>query len=349
MFSSRAGEAEEGFRFEYIKIENNSTKATNIVRGSFGPYIGIDSDYMEFINNIVNIRIPGYSVANMSNYFTIRYNDKSSYQAISNRFDINDLPTSSQSDNTEETPITVCGNGDCYISLFTHRVNRNFQDPSAPTNGQIVDPKCWKDHYKVTDGIINVESFDEINLGDLNAKNMGLWLTIPIKSSKNLCIRALDESIPDEVALFGHPRGFYPYFDMLSSGSYKIPEALCFNDGFSKGLSERYNFEVPDVPYIKNEYTNRILYSDIHITDSFSNGFRTFRGGNFRDYPKTYGAITKILELNGSIVCVFEHGVVRIPVNERAAAGDGPGGTIYINTNNVLPDNPLVLSYSYGS
>lgn len=349
MFSSRAGEAEEGFRFEYIKIENNSTNATNIVRGSFGPYIGIDSDYMEFVNNIVNIRIPGYSVANMSNYFTIRYNDKSSYQAISNRFDINDLSTNSQSDNTEETPFTVCGNGDCYISLFTHRVNRNFQDPSAPTNGQIVDPKCWKDHYRVTDGVINVESFDEINLGDLNAKNMGLWLTIPIKSSKNLCIRALDESIPDEVALFGHPRGFYPYFDMLSSGSYKIPEALCFNDGFSKGLSERYNFEVPDVPYIKNEYTNRIIYSDIHITDSFSNGFRTFRGGNFRDYPKTYGSITKILELNGSIVCVFEHGVVRIPVNERAAAGDGPGGTIYINTNNVLPDNPLVLSYSYGS
>ena len=267
MFSSRAGEAEEGFRFEYIKIENNSTNATNIVRGSFGPYIGIDSDYMEFVNNIVNIRIPGYSVANMSNYFTIRYNDKSSYQAISNRFDINDLPTNSQSNNTEETPITVCGNGDCYISLFTHRVNRNFQDPSAPTNGQIVDPKCWKDHYRVTDGVINVESFDEINLGDLNAKNMGLWLTIPIKSSKNLCIRALDESIPDEVALFGHPRGFYPYFDMLSSGSYKIPEALCFNDGFSKGLSERYNFEVPDVPYIKNEYTNRIIYSDIHITD----------------------------------------------------------------------------------
>lgn len=347
MFSSRAGEAEEGFRFEYIKIENNSTNATNIARGSFGPYIGIDSDYMEFVNNIVNIRIPGYSVANMSNYFTIRYNDKSSYQAISNRFDINDLSTNSQSD--EETSLTVCGNGDCYISLFTHRVNRNFQDPSAPTNGQIVDPKCWEDHYRVTDGVINVESFDEINLGDLNAKNMGLWLTIPIKSSKNLCIRALDESIPDEVALFGHPRGFYPYFDMLSSGSYKIPEALCFNDGFSKGLSERYNFEVPDVPYIKNEYTNRILYSDIHITDSFSNGFRTFRGGNFRDYPKTYGSITKIIELNGSIVCVFEHGVVRIPVNERAAAGDGPGGTIYINTNNVLPDNPLVLSYSYGS
>nr|DAU17876.1 MAG TPA: hypothetical protein [Bacteriophage sp.] len=24
--------------------------------------------------------------------------------------------------------------GDCYICQFTHRLNRNFQDPSAPSN-----------------------------------------------------------------------------------------------------------------------------------------------------------------------------------------------------------------------
>jgi hypothetical protein len=50
---------------------------------------------------------------------------------------------------------------------------------------------------------------------------------------------------------------------MTVKGSYKIPEALCYNQGFEKTLSYRYNYEVPDVPWIKNEFSNRIAYSNI--------------------------------------------------------------------------------------
>ena len=89
-------------------------------------------------------------------------------------------------------------------------------------------------------------------------------------------IRSLDASNVDEAALTGHSRGFYPYYGMSVDGSYKTPESLCLNKWFSKSLSERYNFEVPDVPTIKNNFTNRISYSDIHINDAFKNGFRTF-------------------------------------------------------------------------
>jgi hypothetical protein len=38
-----------------------------------------------------------------------------------------------------------------------------------------------------------------------------MWVTFTIRSRYNLCIRAIDESMVDEEALFGHPRGFYPY------------------------------------------------------------------------------------------------------------------------------------------
>jgi hypothetical protein len=41
MFSARAGEAEEAFRFEYVGTKNVNTKANNLLRGSFGPYLGI--------------------------------------------------------------------------------------------------------------------------------------------------------------------------------------------------------------------------------------------------------------------------------------------------------------------
>jgi hypothetical protein len=46
---------------------------------------------------------------------------------------------------------------------------------------------------------------------------------------------------------------------------------------------------------------------------------------------------------------VFEHGVALIPVNERAVAGEGAGGNIYINTSNVLPENPKIISDMFGS
>ena len=336
MFSARAGEAEEAFRYEYINSEIKSTDSSNLIRGSFGPYIAFDG--YKYPGTLVNIYIKDYQTMNKQELFKIRYSDKSPYYAISNRYDIED-------DNNG----FLLYRGDTYICTFTHRLNRNFQDPQAPTNHKIVDEDCWKDNYEVSDGVVKTENFDKINLGDVNAVKIGTWVTFQLVSSSNLNIRALDDSIVDEVSLTGHARAFYPYSGMSADGSYKIPEALCYNKGFNKSLSERYNFEVPDVPAIKNEFSNRISYSDIHVNDAFKNGYRTFRGTHYRDYPKTYGQITKLVELRGNLLCVFEHGVALIPVNERAVAGEGAGGNIYINTSNVLPENPKVISDTFGS
>ena len=353
LFSARAGEAEEAFRYEYIGRENTTTTASNLLRGSYGPYLGLVGD--NTYGNLITIKIPGYTESNMQDYFQIRYHDKSPFYAISSRFDLSNSKKWSHT-------ITIDGlrhehlimdsplyRGDCYICQFTHRLNRNFQDPSSPTNDKIVDPKCWKDHYEVQDGVVSIENFDEINLGDVNAIKLGLYITLFVRSTFNLNIRAIDNSIPDELSLFGHPRGFFPNTPMSNDGIYKIPEALCINKGFEKSLSEKLNFEVSDVPWVKNEFSNRICYSDPQVKDAFSNGWRTFLGQNYRDYPKTYGAITKILELRGNLLCVFEHGVVIIPINERAIAGEGAGGSVYINTSNVLPENPKVLSDTFGS
>ena len=42
------------------------------------------------------------------------------------------------------------------------------------------------------------KEFDEINLGDVNAVMLGQWVTFPVRSTINLNIRSLDDSIPDE-------------------------------------------------------------------------------------------------------------------------------------------------------
>ena len=348
MFSARAGEAEEAFRYEYLGYENNTKEADNLIRGSFGPYLGI-ANYKN-TNSLINIKIPGYSEANLQQYFEIRYHDKSPYYPISYRIDLSKPNKWFKDDTTTSYTLkNALYRGDCYICQFTHRINRNFQSPSTPTNDKIVDQYCWRDNYDVSDGVVKTENFEKINLGDVNAVRLGMYITVWVRSTYNLNIRALDSSNADEIGMFGHARGFYPYYSMSNEGSYKIPEALCYNKGFEKSLSEKYYYEVPDVPWIKNEFSNRIAYSEIQVTNAFENGWRTFFGTSYRDYPKTYGSIVKLVEFSGNLICVFEHGVALIPVNERAVAAQGSGGYAYINTSNVLPENPKILSHSFGS
>ena len=368
-FRSRAGEAEEAWRYESISEDYKSTHSKNtneedketqdnkqinsdIIRGSFGPYLGM-SDFPNLPCATIDILIPGYSESNAKEYINIRMNDHSEFFAISDRYSIQDsdnhliVPLS----NIIQTADRKCGyywnlyRGDCYICQFSHRINRNFNDPSAPYNDQIVDKNTWKDNYDLN----KLEKQENINLGDVNAVQLGMWVTFRIRSSNNLNVRTLDGSNVDETTMTGHPHGYYPYFDMITEGAYKHADSGVYNKGFATTLSRRSNFELPDVPHIKNWFGTRIMYSDIHINDAFKNGFRVFRGDHYRDYTREYGEIVKLITLDSNILCVFEHGVALIPVNERAVAGEGVGGNIYINTSNVLPEAPKIISDMFGS
>lgn len=371
LFRSRAGEAEEAWRYECIAEDykseyskkndtedsetiSNKQINTDIIRGSFGPYLAFnDKDNKFQPAETVNIYIPGYSTANMQSYFYLRMIDSSTFNAITDRYDIeeSDKYLINPPSNIVGQEDRSCGyqfnayRGDCYLCQFTHRVNRNFNDPSAPYNDEIVDENTWKENYDPN----NTEKYEQINLGDVNAIQLGMWVTFKVRSSNNLNIRTLDASNVDETAMCGHPRGYYPYLPMSTEGTYKHPESQVYNKGFTKSLSERWNFELPDVPYIKNWFGTRIMYSDIHVNDAYKNGFRVFQGTHYRDYTREYGEIVKLISLESNLLCVFEHGIALIPVNERAVAGEGTGGNVYINTSNVLPENPKIISDMFGS
>ena len=353
LFRSRAGEAEEAWRYKCVgekvtEVSDSSYQQINsdIIRGSFGPYLG-------FINGnigpakIVNIYIPGYNPSNIQEYMEIRMCDNSTYHAITDRKNINDFQSRLVGDinSGAESIWEPAYRGDCYICQFTQRINRNFNDPSAPYNDEIVDINTWRDNYDPS----NTEKYSQINLGDVNAIPLGMWVTFQLRSSNNLNIRSLDGSNVDEAAMTGNPRGYFPVQPMSTEGVFKKPESQIYNKGFAKSVSDRWNIEVPDVPHIKNWFGTRIMYSDIHITDAYKNGFRVFQGQNYRDYTRSYGEIVKLVSFEDSLLCVFEHGVALISVNERTVAGQGAGGNVYINTSNVLPENPKIISDVYGS
>jgi hypothetical protein len=63
MYSARAGEAEEAFRYEFLEKENKITEASNLIRASFGPYIGLKG-YI-YGGRLIDIKIKGYSESNL--------------------------------------------------------------------------------------------------------------------------------------------------------------------------------------------------------------------------------------------------------------------------------------------
>ena len=348
IFRSKLGDAEEAYQFRYIETNNRSkSDACNLVRGIYSPYLGIVSRGNISYNSLINIYIPGYSESQMNNYFSIRYDDNTAYYSIGDRIDINTaIHDWKHLNNNSSYQYTTLARGDCYLCTFTHRLNRNFADSSNPYNDEILDEDTWKNNYDAN----NSEKLQRINRGDVNAVQLGSWITFKLRSSTNLSIRSIDESNINEKGIFGRPRAWYPYQQDLISGNNKIPESYLYNDGLRSTLNEKYYFNVPEVPYIKNIYQNRIIYSDISINDAYRNGYRVFKSTNYVDYTKEYGSIIKLVSMGSSLICVFEHGVVLLPVNERIQTGEGDGGAIFINTKNVLPENSqVVLSDMIGS
>ena len=320
-FRARAGYPEEAYKYEYIGKEYEDTEDrkanSDIIRGNYGSYVGM-TGYKGHACDQVNIMIPGYKENDLFNYIQLRAQDTSAFYAISDRIDINTLNKSSSLLNESESSTQHFSQtyyrGDSYICQYTHRIIRNFNDPSAPYNDKIVDENSWKDNYDPD----NTEKYASINLGDVNAVPLGMWLTFQLRSSYNLNIRTVDKSHVDEYIMCGSHRSFYPNYGQIADGNQKIPDSSQYNKGFSKSVSEKYYFEVPDVPYIKQEFQNRIVFSDIHINDAYKNGFRVIRAMNHKDYPMTHGSITKLIELKNALLIIFEHGIGMVSINNNA-------------------------------
>lgn len=335
-FKAMAGEASSTAELSYLVAANKNKDATNIIRGLFSPYIGMEGN-QKLGTTLLNIRIPNYDET--SDYFSIRYRDMSPFYSITDRLDLNTV---------EKLEGVNAFRGDCFICNYTQRITRNFQDPETPINDTIVQSDTWRKHYSINKNNSN-ESNTKINRADVNAVQIGHWATFKVCSNINISMRCNDPFYPSEQGLTGNNRSFYPLSSMDVSGAAKIPESSLINGGYNVTVANKYFAEMPDVPAIKNVFNTRIMYSNIQINDAYRNNYRVFKTMDYRDYPITYGSLTKLVEWGGNLMAVFEHGVAIIAVNERAVAANGAGGNVFITANNVLPQNPYIVSTQFGS
>lgn len=348
VYKLEIGKAEESFRFKYIEIDNSTynagdedydkiNKATNLARGMYSPYLAVYSTSKLDTCCLYNI----YQNISLSTFqeYQNRMDSSEPFYAISNRYNFDDLTKK------DETRVIECWRGDCYINNFTYRLNRNFADPSLPNNDEIIDKNTWKDNYKVQEP----EKWENISRSDINAVQIGSWITFKVRSAMNYALRGQDHSFVSEKALMGAPRSYYPRDQVMWKGENKLPDSYLYNDAYRATLGFKCYFTLQDVNYIKDTFSNRIQYSAISIQDSFKNNYRYSLSTYFRDYSQEYGSITKLVGFEGYLLVVFEHGIGVAVVNERVLAGGGDGEPVFINTGNVLPEELTIITDTYGS
>ena len=343
------GETEEAYRFRYVKIDNGSynageedfdkiNKSSNIIRGKYSPYLAIYSNTELDTTCLYNI-YQSKNIYNITQQYLDRMDSRDAYYSISNRYNFEDLVKNNS------IYSIVCYRGDCYYNQFTYRLNRNFNDPSLPNNDQIIDRDTWKNNYDAS----NPEKWKDISRSDINAVQMGSWITLNVKSAMNYALRSTDHSYVSEEALMGSPRNFFPRSRIMWRGENKMPDSYLYNDAYRASLGYKCYFALQDINYIKNTFSNRIQYSAISIQDSFKNNYRYSLSTYFRDYSQEYGSIQKLVGFEGHILVIFEHGIGIAAINERVLAGQGEGGPVFINTQNVLPEELTIITDTYGT
>lgn len=360
IYRTEIGKAEEVYRFRYAEIDNGSTdtgtkvsgqydkgnaiedqasEATNIVRGIYSPYLAIYSNTKLDTSALYNIYQDTYSESNLKQEYQNRMDSSEPFYAIGDRLNFSQLSFS------DSNYSSICYRGDCFINTFTYRLNRNFNDPSLPNNDEIIDQYTWKNNYDVTDQT----KWEDINRSDINAVQMGSWITFRLRSAMNYALRSEDHSFTSEEALMGTPRSFYPRSFLLFRGENKLPDSYLFNDAFRATLGYKCYFTLQDINYIKDTFSNRIQYSAMAIQDSYKNNYRYSLNTYFRDYSLEYGSITKLVGFEGYLLVVFEHAIGIAVVNERILQGQGDGEPVFINTQNVLPEELTIISDTIGS
>ena len=342
-YSTKCGAAEDVSQFSFLGKRETGTTNLALIRGLYCPYLGVSTTLQD--NTVYTIKIPNYSRSFIKNYFKIRQNDNSPFFAISDR-----MPLDKKSLNVFR--------GDCYTNTVTMRINRNFIDSEVPVNEIIMDDTTWLDNYKGYFNTVNGKEEDDksdkgdyskINRADVNTVPLGMWVTFKCLSNYNLGLRSVDYSHPDEHALMGNPRTFYPVSDITTNVSHKIEESYILNQGYGATVGHKREFAAANVPYTKELFDNRIYFSNVQTYGDFQNAYRIFQGLDYQDIERQYGAIVKLLPWSGNLLCIFEHGIGVIPVNEKALLSTQSGQSIHMYGAGVLQNQISVISPDFGS
>ena len=259
------------------------------------------------------------------------------YKAISKRFDIS-YPLSKYI----RWQDAYLQGGDCYSGIYFQRVWRPGGINGIPTAN---NPKNYISSVPAYSG------GETITREGVNITNSGYSIGFPVRSAYNFAIRAVQDVDEIEKKLYGKPRTYTSANPENETHGNRQPETSVINYGNIQddSVMEYGGFD-SSIPYIELNYTNRLVTSDIAITGEFANGYRNFKGLNFKDYDIDLGAITSIISNGLYTFIIYKSGVSLIEVSERSAVTSQNTDTnVYIASADVLPPKSTPIFTTLGS
>ena len=91
------------------------------------------------------------------------------------------------------------------------------------------------------------------------------------------------------------------------------------------------------------------MFSNVQVDGDFRNAYRVFQGLSYKDIDRQYGAIVKLIPWGVNLLCVFEHGLAIVPVNEKALIQTGTEQSVHMYGAGVLQNQVSLITPDFGS
>ena len=89
-----------------------------------------------------------------------------------------------------------------------------------------------------------------------------------------------------------------------------------------------------DIPYVKENYPNQIMWSEPFVLNSYANGHRNFLPVSFMNIPPDYGNVVGLEYINNRLLVFTERGVAVVNVGEVLT--QQVGGEVFVDTTGFL-------------
>ena len=166
-------------------------------------------------------------------------------------------------------------------------------------------------------------------------------------TNTNADIRSMERVSPEDTALAGGDRSFYPESSASQLRADLRPDSTAYNHGYSANVGVLPYMAKAVAPVYLREFPNRVFASATGNSTEFYNSFRDIRGFSYRDYGAEFGKIEKILTYDGVAVLILSDGILAVGIDDRTLMGEGT--EVYIDSAQVLSPKASEISTQFGT
>lgn len=130
-----------------------------------------------------------------------------------------------------------------------------------------------------------------------------------------------------------------------------VLESDLFNVGYNQVLSEYgiYGYDSA-IPFRATEFPTRIIYSNQHTPNAFSDLYKVIDINAYKDYDFRMGPINDIIDFNSRLISIQQSGINFHYINDRAMLSEGASsGELLIGSGDVLAQKAQNITDNYGT